>query len=53
MATKKEREDLRLMMEKMNSDSPNHRTPKTLIAHTRIHTAAVYAAWWLICGYMR
>ena len=31
-----------LMMEKMNSDSPNQRTPKMLIIHTKKQIRAVY-----------
>ncbi len=34
----------RLMIEKTNSDSPNHFTPKMLIAHAQMQMAAVYAA---------
>ena len=33
-----------LMMEKTNSDSPNQRTPKMLMAHVQMQMAAVYAA---------
>lgn len=33
-----------LIIEKQNSASPNHRTPKMLIAHTQTVIAAVYAA---------
>lgn len=34
------------MMEKQNSDSPNHRTPKMLMTETRTQMTAVYPAWW-------
>lgn len=33
--------DLHLMIEKKNSASPNHRTPKMLIMHTRTAMRAV------------
>ena len=36
--------DALLMSEKKNSASPNHFTPKILIAHTQTVIAAVYAA---------
>ena len=32
------------MIEKKNSASPNHLTPKILMAHTQMVMAAVYAA---------
>lgn len=34
----------RLIIEKVNSDSPNHFTPNMLIAHAQMQIAAVYAA---------
>ena len=36
--------DSLLMIENMNSDSPNHFTPKILIEHARTQITAVYAA---------
>ena len=49
MIRKGEGRDVRLIIEKMNSDSPNHLTPNMLIAQTRTQTTAVYPAWWPIC----
>ena len=40
---------LHLMMAKMNSDSPNHLTPKILMRQTQTVIAAMYAVWWLFC----